>query len=268
MPTPITARTSASLVLDLATYLTECYAAVPLVTAALAGLREPPRRRGAGLHLGLIETALDPRLADLCGASLIVANFAGTTHPARALVDHGTYSASLLVGQGRRHVLGLVPRAHLSVVLVAEGSGVARPSVVARAIDWLSTRTTLVALPLGTTAWDDELAAGIDRAHARGVRVFAAAGNLHPQPILFPARHAGAIAVAALDGAGRLSADGCRWPALDLTAPGVGIPGAIDDDRAEWRSGSSVACVVAAGLQCLCASSRSPPACVPVTAAT
>jgi hypothetical protein len=221
---------------------------------ALAPLRVarhlPLALRGAGVRIGLIEAALAPAVIDLHGVT--VRCFARTVGGAKALREHGTHSASLLAAQGRRALCGLVPAATLHVAIVAEADGRAEPQQVVAALDWLVAEgCDLVAIPLGDSANDAGLSDALWRAHARAVRIFAAAGNAQPLEVMFPARHPAVLSVGACDARGRLRPECCRRPHLDCVMPGTDIPGLIDRRTVAARSGSSVACVIAVGLAAL-----------------
>jgi hypothetical protein len=76
---------------------------------------------------------------------------------------------------------------------------------------------------------------------------------------MFPARHPSAIAVGAANAAGDLLPECSRWPRLDLIAPGCRIPAPIRGRIIRKRSGSSVACVIAAGVAMLALSAGAIP---------
>lgn len=200
-----------------------------------------------GPTLGLIDAGLAPA-RELEGADLVVRDFGGGGAAAAcgALAEHGTFSASLLVAQ-RGPVRGLVPRARLRVATVAAADGRIEDRAVAEALRWLTAaRCRIVAIPLGSDRDAPEVAAAVARALRRGVRVFAAAGDSHPAPLVFPARAPGVVAVGAVGAGGRLLAECNRRPRLDARAPGL-ARGLVAEGRAEVRRGSSIACVLAAG---------------------
>lgn len=182
--------------------------------------------------LGLVDAALEPDVADLRGARVVVHSLARRPGRGQALRDHGTCSASLLVGQGHQHLLGLVPRATLHVATVAEDDGVAEPARAARAIDLLVERgVTVLAVPMGSRQHEPALAAAVARAVAGGVTVVAAAGPAGEDwaPACYPNVHAVA---------------GQRYH----EAPAVAADGSLS-----VRSGTSIACVITAGLVALAA---------------
>jgi subtilisin family serine protease len=214
------------------------------------------RAEGEGVAAGLLDTRIDQTSPDLAGADLTIRNFTSGRKLAEQRRDHGTHSAAMLVGQGKARVRGLAPRARLLVAEVVESDGVATPEAVAAALDWLmEAGARIVALPLGGTDDRADIDESIARGHAGGAVYFAAAGNCHPDPVTFPARHPFAIAVGATDRRGALLAECCRRPRLDLTAPGFEIASAVRGRMIRRRSGSSVACVLAAGVAALAVSS-------------
>lgn len=148
--------------------------------------------------------------------------------------------------------MGLLPRARLFVATVAEADGRAAPQRVAEAVEWLSENGAgLIAIPLGDSKDDDVLSIALTRGHEQGVLFFAASGNMHPHPVMFPARHSAVLAIGASDASGRLRPECCRIPSLDQVAPGTEIPALVRNEQIEARSGSSVACVVATALAAL-----------------
>ena len=79
---------------------------------------------------------------------------------------------------------------------------------MAEAIEWLiGSGARILAIPLGEAVQSDQIVRQMERGAQRGVRFFAAAGNLYPEPLLFPARHPLAIAA---DFQGRLIVAGSR----------------------------------------------------------
>jgi subtilisin family serine protease len=209
------------------------------------------RNAGSGAAIGLLDTSFDTQIPDLEGADLHARNFTGSPVGPSA-EEHGSHSVSLLVGQGRRQIRGIVPKARLYVATVVADDGIARPGAVADAIDWLSCRgARIVIAPLGDAAEDQQIAQAITSAASRKSVFFAAAGNTHPAPLLFPAMHPLAIAVGAADSHLNLLSDCCRQPRLDLIAPGWDIAALVRHEMICRRSGSSVACVVAGAIAAL-----------------
>ena len=221
---------------------------------------EWPRSAGEGVVVGLLDTGFNQNLADLAGADLTARDFTGCATSTPSADEHGTYSVALLIGQGRHQIRGLAPAARTFVASVVGEDGLARPSAVADGLDWLvSCGARIIAAPLGGATEHEEIARRIALAGAR-TALFAAAGNAHPDPIAFPARHPLAVAVGAADQSGNILPDCSRSPRLDLIAPGFDVAAPVGDGAAVRRSGSSVACVIAAGVAALAASAAAVPA--------
>lgn len=226
-------------VIDIAAYVRRQPWGRALAPGSWPPRAEPAAARGEGAVIGLVDAALAAEVADLAGASVRVRAFARRPATASALRDHGTCSASLLVGQGARHVLGVAPRASLYVATVSEEDGLASPARVAKAIGWLTdVGATTIAVPMGDRDGDDALARAVSRAADRGAVVLAACGDDPSGAPMFPARHRAVRGVTAPRG---------------MAVPAVGSDGAVRP-----RRGSSIACALAAGLVALerAASSR------------
>jgi subtilisin family serine protease len=219
---------------------------------ALPYLRVPAQWncQGEGIAIGLIDTGCDVHAADLSGARLEVKSFAGAEPPAEA-VGHATHSVTLLLGQGRRRIRGITPDAQVLLANVVGCDGRASVQAVAGALEWLLSRhVPIVAMPFGGGP-QLEVARLIEHGSKTGTLFFAAAGNRYPEAVLFPASHASVLAVGAADDRGKLLPECCRYPRLDLVAPGWRVASIIQGQVVRRRSGTSVACAVAAGVGAL-----------------
>lgn len=211
---------------DIVAYLRER----PWGLAFTVAAGEDPALRGEGAVIGLIDAALEAGIDDLAGASLRERCFARRPAIAHALRDHGTCSATLLVGQGARHVLGMAPRARVFVATVSEDDGTARPERVADGIDWLlEIGVKVLAVPMGDRDWNGALDDAVSRAAAHGVAVFAARGDDPGGAPMFPARHRTVRCIGA--------------------DPALAVPAVGSDGAARLCVGSSIACVLAAGAE-------------------
>ncbi|MBK7536633.1 MAG: hypothetical protein IPI49_14950 [Myxococcales bacterium] len=217
--------------MDLAEYLASRWPNEPALAAA-SSRGASAKTRGAGAVLGLLDAAIELDVEDLVGAALQVRGFARRAATAQAARDHGTCSATLLVGQGAQKLRGLLPGARLHVATVAEADGGANPTLAAEALAWLvDSGATLIAVPMGSREREPELERAVAYAAARGVPVLAARGGPAGEPAWFPAGYPTVRAVAELS---------------DGEIPVVGSDGTLS-----LRGGSSIACVVAAALAVL-----------------
>lgn len=214
--------------------------------------KEWATRAGQGISIGLLDTTFDRTIADLCGAHIVAQSFLDASSQNGDCGEHGTFSVALLVGQGQRHIQGIAPASRLLVAEVMEPNRPASAQAVAAGIDWVvALGAQLVVLPIGQEVEDAVIARKVE-CHARsGVAFFAAAGNGYPEPVLFPAHHPSAIAVGAVDWCANMLPSCSRRPRLDLLAPGRHIAAPVGAKRVRRGSGTSVACVVAAGVTAL-----------------
>ena len=158
--------------------------------------------------------------------------------------ERSTAHASLLVGQGVVHARGLVPAATLLLAAVGSPDANGADLQIAKAVRWAVVGgADVVVLPFGRQRLGRRLTTTLHAAMAEGVQVFAAAGDLGPEALAFPASITGVVAVTAHDGVQLLPQ--CSQYA-DLAAPGFDVPGAGLRTRARLQ-GSAVAAVLAAG---------------------
>jgi subtilisin family serine protease len=223
----------------------------PAGNSHLSWQEEWETAEATGVSLGLIDGPFAQSHPDLAGADIVSKSFTSGRRVARS-EEHGTHSVTTLVGHGNAQIRGIARRLRLCVAVVLSDDGVAAAQDVADAIEWLrSSRTDLIAITLADHDRHQAVARQVNLAVGEGRFVFAAAGNRHPQPIMFPAIESGVFAVGAADDQGKLTIRCCRFPRLDLIAPGtlVEMPAAAGSRPS--CNGSSVASVLAAGTAAL-----------------
>ena len=207
---------------------------------------------GEGVTIGLIESSVNTQIPDLDTSNFSIRSFAEYEPQNTQITEHGTHSASLLVGQGKRYIRGITPKAHLLIASVIGPGGIAEPEAIERALKWLiSENVDIVAIPLGDDKRHLKIERLIEKGYENGIVFMAAAGNWHPMPISFPACHPRIIAVGAADYFGKILPDCSRWPMLDILAPGWKIFAPVNTESVRSANGSSVACVIAAGAAAL-----------------
>lgn len=233
----------AARVVDVATWV----AASPRPDLDVPVLPAPPRpdrRAGLGMRVALLDAAVDRSHPDLADARVVV-------WPPTRDVDpdpQTTGYASLLVGQGLAHVQGLLPAAELMVASVRTPDGHGEDEILARAARWAVGRGAhALVIPSGRRRLGRRVTTALRGVMADGVRVFAAAGNLGPSVVAFPAAVSGVVAVTGHDEVGLLPQ--CSTVA-DLAAPGRDVPAAGPRRRAHLQ-GSGPASVLAAGCHLL-----------------
>lgn len=203
-----------------------------------------PGDSGAGLRLGLIDTAIDRGHPALAGAQIETQSF--LVSDALAPMDHGTAVASLLVGRDGTAFEGLTPDATLFAASVFtsgnEGQRFATTESLIRALDWcLAQDATSINMSLAGPP-NRLLEFAIRRARDLDRHVIAAVGNAGPAaPPLFPAAYGGVTAVTAVDGAGRVYRRANRGDHVDFSAPGVDVLAATPGGGYATVSGTSFA---------------------------
>ena len=216
-------------------------ARAPRPTGTVPAVPVPPRTglAGAGRRVALLDGVVGTRHPDLAGARTRV----WSGGPGTAPDDQATGLASLLVGQGAAHVRGLLPEAELLVAAVRPDRD-GGDAVVARAVRWaVNHGAEVIVMPFGRHRLGRRITTTLHEPITAGVRVFAAAGNLGPDVLAFPAAVTGVIAVTAHDGRHLLPQ--CSEHA-DLAAPGYDVP-ASGPRRRAYLQRSSPATVLAAG---------------------
>lgn len=206
-------------------------------------------RTGAGVRVALLDGVVDAAHPDLRGARVwdrgpgrtrTAPTGAGTAEASVRATAH----ASLLVGQGERDVLGLVPDADLLVAPVLTAGGFTSDELLVRAVRRVvADGAHVLVLPFGRRRLGRRVAMVLRSVAEGGVRVVVAAGDLGPDVLAFPASVTGVTAVTAHDADGLLPGCSARG---DLTAPGWDVPAAGPDGVVRLR-GSSPASVLAAG---------------------
>ncbi|TXH69939.1 MAG: hypothetical protein E6Q83_07485 [Thiothrix sp.] len=201
------------------------------------------------IAIGLIDCSINVSSNnDLFGAKIFSKiNYSGESHNFEE-DDHGLFSSSLLVAQGQQSFRGLIPNANLFFYGFKPNAEVNGVELVS-AMNWLiEQQVQLICLPFGADIEIPAVTEVINKAANLGILIFAAVGNEYPKPSLFPARLGHVLSVGALDQQYLSLDDCCRSPEPDCWLPGLKIPGLTSSGELAYRSGTSVACVLAAGF--------------------
>ncbi len=212
----------------------------------LTGWEGRPAACGAGLRLGLVDTALDLSHPALAGQAIVTRDFLSAgERPAGA--EHGTAVAALLVGSGRATEFGgLLPAARLHAAAVFRQRGRRQVDTTAErvvhALDWLAREgVAVINLSLGGPR-NLVVEVAVERLLARGIALVAAAGNGGPRAApVYPAAQEGVIAVTAVDARLRPWRRASRGDYIDFAAPGVDLWVARPGGGGKYVSGSSFA---------------------------
>jgi hypothetical protein len=217
----------------------------PDYAARLIGWGHAAAGCGAGLRIGVLDTAVDGGIPALRGARIVQRSFI-SDDAQHAGTEHGTAVAAILVGQAAAGGNGLLPGAALSVGEVfakdAAGRAVAEVLALVGGLNWL-VEQDLPVINLSLAGDPNALVAvALHRAAERRIAIVAAAGNGGPEAApAFPASEPAVIGVTALDSRSQPYAAANRGDDVDFAAPGVRIwtPG-VDADGS-YVSGTSFA---------------------------
>jgi len=208
----------------------------------LVGWPARSRACGAGLRVGMIDTAIDLSHPAFRGGRVTLRSFlaAGV---APASPAHGTAVASLLVGGEGFGLLGGA-RLYAAAVFRKRGDDGADTDaeLAVRALDWLAgERVAAVNLSFGGPR-NRILEAAVLRMEQLGIEVVAAAGNGGAEaPPVYPAAQAGVVAVTAIDARLRPYVHANHGNYITFSAPGVDVWAAAPDGSGKYESGTSYA---------------------------
>ncbi|EIM24811.1 S8 family serine peptidase [Microvirga lotononidis] len=194
--------------------------------------------------IGMIDTGINRDHEALKGQSVEILSDLGLRgSPSQR--DHGTAIAALLVGKNGSSTPGLLPDAHLLAVdaFYRDGGTADRTDVVTlvRALEALAERNVRIVNMSLSGPPNEVLKRAIASAQAKGMIIFAAAGNngAGAEPS-YPAAYPGVIAVTAIDKKLAVYARATQGDYIDIAAPGVDL-WVASSDGGTVRSGTSYA---------------------------
>lgn len=230
-----------------------------------AGLVHDLGTTGAGVEVAVIDSGIDYTHPDLD------ANYAGgydfVNEDPYPMDDngHGTHVAGTIAAEDNgTGVVGVAPGAQVYglKVLGADGSG-SYDDIVA-ALDWIVAQNAMGATNIQVTnnsygsSGDpgETVRQAFDSSYAAGVLHIAAAGNSgnpagRSDSVIYPARYASAVAVAAVDSSDARASFSSTGPDVEVAAPGVAIPSTVPGGGYESWSGTSMASPHVAGTAAL-----------------
>jgi hypothetical protein len=207
---------------------------------------QPRAGCGLGVRIGMVDTGIDQTHPALRKQHIITRSFLPSKSK-RALLNHGTAIAALLVGDKNTTAFtGMMPEAELYAASVfhqrRSGRNSATAERVAQAIDWLAENNVhIINLSLsGPPNLVMELV--IKNASQLGIILVAASGNGGPKALpAYPAALKPVIAVTAVDSSHRNYKQANRGSYIDFAAPGVDVWSATEGGGGSYNSGTSFA---------------------------
>lgn len=196
---------------------------------------------GAGMQIGLIDTAIDDTHPLFKGRAIVQRSFLASGIVA-APKDHGTAMASILVAGAPT---GLMPdmQLHAAAVFRSRNKEVDTTAEwIVSALDWLvGEKVEVIDLSLGGSR-NLLVEAAVQRVLERGIVIVAAAGNggADAAPV-YPAAQPGVIAVTALDANLKPYDRANRGEYISYAAPGVDVWVAAPGGVGVYATGTSYA---------------------------
>jgi subtilisin family serine protease len=206
---------------------------------------------GNNVLVAVIDSAIDVTHPDLAGA--IVEQYDAVGRAERPH-SHGTGMVGAIAAHQR--LMGIAPGAKILAIRAFSSGSAQSPEATTRNIlagmDWAIRKGARVINMSFAGPHDPMLQLAMKNAHAKGVVLIAAAGNLGPKsPPLYPAANPNVIAVTATDENDKLFEQAVRGPHLAVAAPGVDVMVPAPDAGYQLTTGTSVAAAHVSGVAAL-----------------
>ena len=215
---------------------------------------------GGGVKVAVMDSGIDSGHPDLSVAGGYSAVSASTAPSAwqddiGVCNGHGTHVAGTVAGRDNSiGVVGIAPDAALYAIKVFEvinGNCSAWVSSQINGLNWaVSQGIRVVNVSIGGSSSNFAYDLAINNAAAAGTFVVASAGN-NGGGVLFPAKYAGSIAVAATNSSNTRPSWSSFGPEVDIAAPGEGINSTMPGGGYGGKSGTSMAAPHVTGVVAL-----------------
>jgi len=223
--------------------------------------------RGIGINVAILDSGIDKDHPDLRYAYGY--DFSGSNDPdPEDYSGHGTHVAGTVAaldnGVG---VLGVAPEANLYILKIFGDDGSGYYSDAIEALEWCigtySDAATGNEINVISMSWGSAVEYGdpgiepwINQAYSLGILLVGAAGNYGNSEgtgdsVIYPARYANMMAVAATDSSDVRAYWSATGPDLELSAPGVGVYSTYLNGGYYSASGTSMACPHVSGTAAL-----------------
>jgi len=216
---------------------------------------------GAGIDVAVIDTGIDATHPDLAGSVITGRSFLNNGSVSDSYDDdngHGTHVAGTIGARADNNgVVGVAPAVNFYIAKVLDSSGSGYYSDIIAGINWAAGQgVDVINMSLGGTADIQALEDAVIAAYQdEDIVVVAAAGNaggnVRKDTVIYPAKYASVIAVAATDSSDIRASFSSTGPAVELSAPGVGILSTIPGGGYASWSGTSMASPHVAGTAAL-----------------
>lgn len=206
---------------------------------------------GSGVVVGVIDTGCDLNHPDLKSQVIASRSFV----PGESVDDlngHGTHCAGTIASIDPN--IGMAPGAKLVIAKGLSNSGNGAGTWIAAAMRWcVEQGAAILSMSLGSSAADPNIQYACAELAAKGVLIFAAAGNSggNTPNVDFPGRFPETISVAALASNLAVASFSNRGAKIDTSYGGVNIVSCRPGGGYQTMSGTSMATPGAAGVEAL-----------------
>jgi len=221
-----------------------------------AGLVHDSGNRGTAVKVCVLDTGIDTNHPDLYQNYRGGKDFVNNDLDPSDDNGHGSHTAGTIGAMmNGLNVRGVAPQVDLYIykVLAASGSG-SFSAVISALQECVNIGGKVTNNSYGSsTDPGSTVKAAFDNAAAAGVVHIASAGNsgAGTNTVGFPGQYASVMAVAATDSANNRASFSSTGPAVEISAPGVGIPSTYLNDGYVSMSGTSMASPHVAGVAAL-----------------
>lgn len=214
-------------------------------TLPFLGVPSDNHEWGKGVTVAILDTGVMPH-PNLEGIEIKHIDLIGEGNQAPSeYAPHGTAVASILAGQSGN---GISPRANLLSIRVLDSDGIGDTFTLAQGIvEAVDAGANIINMSLGGFGDSYVLRNAIDYAAEQGVVMVAAVGNEGLSALPYPAQYDGVVAVSAIDADERYAPFSNSSMAVDLSAPGVGIETAWEDEQWVSFTGTSASAPLVSG---------------------
>ena len=210
------------------------------------GVKTDRRNAGSGVKVAILDTGVDTNHESLAGMKITEISLIKENGMYENL-GHGTSIASVIAGQ-REDFLGLAPSSEILSIRVLNANGEGDSFTVAKGIiAAVDQGADLINLSLGGMRASVVMDNAIRYAKSNDVLLVSAVGNDGVQRVSYPARHNDVVAVASVDAKSRVSTFSNFGSEVDISAPGVGVITAWEENQFVHFSGTSIATAFVTG---------------------
>ncbi len=200
---------------------------------------------GRGVRIAILDTGVTANSAFNTGINMI--NLVGLPSDPTTQNGHGTAVASMIIGSDSL-TPGVAPGAEILSVRIAGDDGFSDSFLLAKGIvAAVDAGVAMINISMGSFGDSGLVRNAIEYANARGVLIFAAAGNNGTDEVTYPASNKGVIAVGAVDALGNHLDFSNSGTAIAISAPGYGVNAAWSGDESASVTGTSFSTPIIAG---------------------